>query len=319
MSCISGIANTGQACTELFKVLDYPMVQNTFDSAGNLNTINLETAASDPTYIKGLINHIDPSKRLYPLPKMKNVDVKRESAMTKEWSDKTKSFIEQGIKTFTGIVIDQDGACPKMEGKLNELRGGDKLSVYKVDKSGTLGGAYVLGSENLMRGVQIEKGSIYAVLNDAIDTDVTQINFQFAFSQTEFDKDGIIFLQSENKCPMKNLVGLMDVTMTVVGTPSASQIVVELNTDGGTQVNKTVVTGLDASTAGACFISFNTSTAGKVFDKTLTADNAITVAESPKGTYTLSGTFTSGSTIIVDAVLSGFDFTPITTVAVLIP
>ena len=312
-NCNLGITNTGQACTEAFGVCDFLVAQQTYDSVGNLNGIDTGSGPFDAAFFAALINHVDPSIRWYPLPKMKNIANMRNDPEFKSWDDNSKSFIQQGVRSFMGIAIGTTGAAPQMTGKLDSLRGAG-VSFYMVDKFGNLIGKVDPNNDTLFCGVEAEADTIYSVLGMTVDKDVQQIKFGFDFLQTEMDKELKMIKGSELAASISNLRGLIDVTDNW-SAPSITSFQVKLYTDGGTPLTPVLVKGLVA----ADFVSSVGGSTAKVRDKTASANVSITSVESPAGTYTITGTFPTGHTLILKPVKAGFDFTAVEANVILIP
>ena len=305
-SCLDGIQNLGQACTELFKVHSFLMAQMKFANDGTRNSIDLEQAESDPDYFTDLINHTDASKRLYILPKMREVKSGREASKFKTWANGAKTKLEQGIRAFVGVSIEERGAAPSLIGKLNSLGDSGQVVIYPVDLTGNIRGKKIAGS-TLMYGIDADTGSIDAYLTDADDSEPAQIMFTFNYAITEHDYDLILFLAKYNATVMNELESIMDATITDNGVQTTTHIYVKITTDGGSAGHPTVVTGLVA----ADFISSDTGATSNLYDVDDDSDVAITVTEvsgSP-GSYDIAGTFISGDKINVLCEKAGFEFT----------
>ncbi|CAB4213593.1 hypothetical protein UFOVP1447_67, partial [uncultured Caudovirales phage] len=276
-SCLDGIENLGQACTELFKVHSFLMAQMEFAADGTRNSIDLEQAETDPEYFTDLINETDPSKRLYILPKMREIKSGREASKFKTWANGAKTKLEQGIRAFTGISIEETGAAPSLVGKLNSLGDSGSIVFYPVDLNGNIRGKKWDGYPTLLFGIKPDTGSIDAMLTDADDSEPAQIMFTFNYAVTEKDHELILFMAKYNETNMNELESLMDATITDDGVQTNSDIYVKITTDGGSAGHPTVVTGL----LEADFVSSDTGTAYKVYDVTDGSDVSVTVVETP--------------------------------------
>ena len=94
-TCKQGIANTGTPnCSTSIEVPVKLFVQSLYDSEGNKNMIDLSTIASpedlDNAFFSAMINDSDVSKRLFPFPKMKNVENTRGENRVESFKDGSK-------------------------------------------------------------------------------------------------------------------------------------------------------------------------------------------------------------------------------------
>ena len=145
-TCKQGIANTGTPnCSTSIEVPVKLFVQSLYDSEGNKNMIDL-SVINDPSdldnaFFSAMINDSDKSKRLFPLPKMKNVENTRGENRLETFKDGSKLYIGQGTRTFKALIVGKE-ATPQLAGKLESLRCTD-FGIYMAGQTGSF-----IGSED---------------------------------------------------------------------------------------------------------------------------------------------------------------------------
>lgn len=315
--CLDGVKNTGTPCTTIAKVTNRFITLNTYDSAGNLNEIDLTAGPFDKAYFDARYNDVDPTTRWRPWAPMKNIKDMRNDPEFKTWDDNTKSFIQQGVRSVEGFIIGQD-APPQLVGKIESTRG-IPTSIFAIDKKGNLIGKR--GSDSThFAPVQIEADSIYAIYNKTVDKDINMIKAGFDVANTEFDED--LWIITANIGGLSGLTynlnlsrGLIDAT-SENSAISTTSVRIKLLTDGGDALNPVLVYGLVA----ADFVSSDSGTTAKIYNATDAADVTITTAESPAGTYTLTFSAQTTADVLIPFMLkSGFDFTQVKLNPVVIP
>ena len=304
-NCNTGMVDLGQACVEAFLVPNKLIAVQTYDSTGEPNEID-GTLTLDKAYFIARLNDTDLSKRWQVLPEMKNITDQRANPEFQTWNDGSKSFINQGIREFTGISIGTTGSAPQLEGKLNAMRGVG-VSFFVIDKFGNLQGK-VGSSATKLAPIEAESDTIYAILGKTQDKAVRQIMFGFDFAITEKDSELRMIKASEMAYNPNKLVGVVDVSSETSNITNTS-FTVKLYTDGGSLLTPVLVQGLAITD----FVSSDTDTPSRFYDETDDGDVTITgMTESPAGYYNF--TFTSTpypDYLVVKPVQNGFDFTAV--------
>lgn len=304
-TCKQGISNTGTPnCASALEVPVKLFVQSLYNSTGALNKIDLSTinepADLDEAYFSEWINNPDKSIRLFPLPKMKNVENTRGENRMETFKDGSKFFIGQGTRTFKAWIVGKD-ATPQLAGKLEDLRCTD-FGIYLAGTSGAF-----IGSDaeaGYLKPINIEQDSFTAKYIPATDDAVQKIEITFDFDITEYDKNLRSILAEEMTADVRELRGLLDANVNVVSC-TTTQAVIELYTDFGTALNRIPVEGC----VSADFISSDSLATGKIYDLTDDSDLTVTSVESPVGTYTLSYSGAmSAEELILKVKKNGFDF-----------
>ena len=308
-TCKQGISNTGTPnCSSAIEVPVKLFVQSLYNSTGELNKIDLSTITSpsdlDDAYFQSWINDADKSVRLFPLPKMKNVENSRGENRMETFKDGSKFFIGQGTRTFKGYIVGKD-ASPQLAGQLEDLRCTD-FGIYLAGASGSFIGSDVI--DGYLKPINIEQDSFTARYIPQTDDAVQKIEISFDFDMSEYDKNLRSIIAEEMTCDVRELRGLMDVYVNYVDTTSAF-VEVDLYTIFGTALNRIPVEGLVT----ADFISSSTLATGKLYNVTDDSDETLTAVESSTipGRYTLSiSAVNSNDVLQVFAKKNGFDFTP---------
>lgn len=273
-------------------------------------------------YFDALINYPDPSKRLYPLPAMKNAKDTREKSIFQTWDDGTMSIVQQGPRKFTAMFTSQDkAASAQLKNQLDSITGQNDVGFYALAIDRNLWGALNTSGQLDLR--RIDQGSFEVIYNPGDDKGTSTIEMTFCVHEDE--DDGLIAsiandeMSADLQSTIQRLVGLLDVSpvYSAIGTGGFT---VQLNTLFNTPKNPLTVKGLVAKN----FVSSSTNLPGQVYDITTTADVAVTVAEvlsngRPTGVYVVAGTFSSADHAQPNIVADGYDFTEVNTVPIVIP
>lgn len=312
-NCNVGAKNTGQACVPIIRVQKKLVAVQTYDSTGVLNELDLTAGPFNKTFFDTLTNHPDPSKRWYPLPEMKNISDVRADSYFKEFDDGSKIFINQGIRSFMGLIVASD-APPQMVDKIIGFRG-IGMSIYAIDKEGNLIGKEG-SSSTKFAPIELESDTIDALFVKTIDQDIQQIKVSFDVNINESDSKIRIIQSSELAYNLSQLRGMIDVTSVITGI-STTGFTAKLITDGGTMINPVLHRGLTS----ADFVSSTTGVISKLRNVTDGSDVTITsVVESPAGVYTFAFVAqTSGDVLVLKPVKIGFDETEVIANTILIP
>lgn len=309
-TCKQGIANTGTPnCSTSIEVPVKLFVQSLYDAEGNKNMIDLSTIAGpedlDNAFFSAMINDTDKSKRLFPLPKMKNVENTRGENRLETFKDGSKLYIGQGTRTFKALIVGKE-ATPQLAGKLESLRCTD-FGIYMAGQTGSFIGSDA--TAGYLQPINIDQDSFSAKYMPPTDDAVQKIEISFDFDVTEYDQNLRAIVSEEMTCDVRELRGLLDVYVNYVDVTSAFATV-DLYTDYGTALNRIPVEGLVT----ADFISSSTLATGKIYNVTDDSDESITLtveSSTIPGRYTLSYSGVNSADVLqVYCKKDGFDFTP---------
>jgi hypothetical protein len=307
------MSNTGlPACAPLINVARKIILTPTFDSTGARNKIVL--ADIDEDYFDEQVNAADSSQRWYPLPNVVDVEDKRGDAIMQELSNRSKIFVADGTRTFSGMIWGRDGSTI-LKGIIDTARC-SKFSAYVVDKKGNLIVGEVSDDGTEAYPFLLESDSVVGTPIYATDNTVQGMKLTFDFSQDQ-DDACIRMIQSSDLAGVDLLLleGLRDV-FNAQSILSVTGFVIQFYTKGIEAGKKIPVEGLVITD----FISTVGGATSKVRQTNNTpADIAITsVTEGTganAGKYTIVlPTQTTGDSIDVLVTKAGFSFTAETVV-----
>ena len=237
-TCKQGIANTGTPnCSTSIEVPVKLFVQSLYDSEGNKNMIDLSTIASpedlDNAFFSAMINDSDVSKRLFPFPKMKNVENTRGENRVESFKDGSKLYIGQGTRTFKALIVGKE-ATPQLAGKLESLRCTD-FGIYMAGQTGSFIGSDA--TDGYLQPINIDQDSFSAKYMPPTDDAVQKIEISFDFDVTEYDQNLRAIQAEEMTCDVRELRGLLDVYYNV-NSCTTTTMVIDLYTDFGTEIGR---------------------------------------------------------------------------------
>lgn len=239
--CNVTLANTGVGCTPLMKVVKRPWIMPVRDSLGALNYIDL-AGTLDNTYFAGLINQADSSKRLYPLPEIKNITDARDKPTTFTWKDGTEVFIRTGVRKFEGM-FPPDSASPQLNGTIETFKCGNP-GFFGVDADGTIWGK-ISSDGTKLYPVIMDAQSIAATFTKPTDTEPQMMGLTFNFHPTETDCQlrGLVVTELVGGIDPLSYDGLVNVYAKVISC-TITKLVIKLYDDFGTALNPRTVKNL---------------------------------------------------------------------------
>lgn len=312
-NCNVGATDTGQSCTELMYAAKKFVLQQTYNSVGVLNELDLTAGPFDKTFFDALTNHTDESVRWYPLPEVKNVTNERGDPNMETFDDNSKVFIEETVRAYTALMVGSDSS-PQMCGKINENRGLG-WSLYEIDKAGNLIGK-IGSSSTKFCGRELEGDTLYAGFVASTDKTIQKLKLMFDISINEDDKNIRMIKANELSYDLSKLRGLINVT-SVITNKSTTGFTAKLLTDGGTPINPVLVKGLAITD----FVSSVGGATSRLYNVTDAANVTITsISESPAGVYTFAfAAQTSADVLVLKPLKTGFIFTDVITNTITIP
>jgi hypothetical protein len=272
-----------------------------YDGDGNINYIDLTAGPFDQAFFDARVNESDRTKRWFPLPELKNVVDERAEDIFEEFEDGTRAFVQQGARSFSGMMI---GQSPQILGKIKSARCVE-VGIFVVDNDGNLIGSLLAPDQ--LAPIRLDKESFSARLMKTTDTTVQKIMVNWNFHINEMDENLRMIASNELDYDVKQLRGLLDI-YAEYSSISTTDFTVALYTDYGTPLNPVVDEGLVL----ANFSLFNTTTSLAV---------AITsVVESPDGTYDINfAAQTSGDVLRLTPSKAGRDYTEVIASLITIP
>ena len=303
--CNASLLNSGVPnCVYIPNVTYKLLITPTFDSTGAKNFIDT-TATLDAAFFTDLLNAgrsgattTDEKKRVYPIGAFKNVEDVRGDDVTESFNDTSTAFIQEGSRTFTGLIIDRPS--PTLLGKMKSWRCA-QISAYVVDIDGNI---YGNGSESgKLFPIRLDSETWSPKFMKTADATVAKLQLDFTYSKDEADEDIKMILADETTPDVRDLTGLIDVNAGAASSISTTGFVTELSFDYGSAVNAQTFKG-------AVLADFD------LYNDTQTSAVVITsVTESPDGTYTfVIPSQTSADSMTLNLQKDGFDMTALTVV-----
>jgi hypothetical protein len=285
--CGEGMNNTGLAtCLPAFKKTTGILLVPIFANDGTRNSINMSTTID----MSAKVNHLDKSKRFYPIQDLKDVELPVAETKFKTYKDGSKRKLADGVRSFKAVMPETSSV---LIGKLQGVSC-SKFGVYLVDIDGQLRG---IKDGSLLYPVEI--GGFDAIFKDATDDEVNEGMIQFDFDiLLKISKFWILSTTDLNVNP-NELNGLVDTTLTV-GAITTTGVSISVNSDFGSGVST-----MYAPVVGLLVGDWTLTRTDTNADVPLTS-----VTEGVDGVYALVYTAITGSTVPLKAKIvasSGFE------------
>lgn len=303
-NCNVGLGNTGTPnCVPIQDVTRRLILVPLYANDGSINEYNVASTTFNQVFFDARINDTDASKRWFPLPDIENIEDLRADAIFETLNNGKNIFIQQGTRTFTGVIINQG---PEYLGKL-EQASCVKFGALVIDKSGNLIGNGA-SKEGYLRPIKIDNNTWYPRLAKKTDTESQKVQLNFEWDIVEQDANIRMVSASDITIDLFDLKGLVDIFGSNVTGVSTTGFTIDLKTCYGTMKNVIVVKGLLL----ADFALYNKTTTSAV--------TISSVTESPDGTYAF--TFpaqTSADVLELSVNKNGYDDTELNKVVITIP
>lgn len=264
--CGTGMNNTGLVtCIKGFKKTTGFLIVPILANDGTRNSIDLSTTID----MTAKVQHLDPSKRFYPVNDLKDVELPTAESRFETAKDGSKFKLADGIKSFKATIYEAGSMfASKLQGVSCE-----KYGVYLYDIDGNLRG---VKDGNLLYPVEI--GGWDAIFMDATDDNVSKIQIQFDFDILLKISRYWILSSTDLGVNPNDLLGLVDANLTEVSS-GATSTVVTITSDYGSGLDALPIVGLVT----ADFSGYNDTDSASV---------SVTVAESTTidGQYTITYT-----------------------------
>lgn len=240
-SCETGQQNLGVlGCYDAFESVKKHIRVNTFDSAGNRNSIklsDLEDGKLTDSYILDRLMGIvpgsnpveyDESTKWYITPRTyENVEPSRTDSTYEDFSSGARQLIDTGVKAFQGII-------PKTAGVIaQKMNSGACASIgnFEIDVNGSLKGEMsVDGSE--LYPIAVAQGSFEAIEIDPVEgSSVQRIQITFQYAKTVNEGQLRIISSEDIEVSLLNINGGLTGDLTETGTSSATSFSVVFGID----------------------------------------------------------------------------------------
>jgi hypothetical protein len=287
-NCQGKIGNTGYPNAKPFGVTSGVFLMPLFANDGTRNKIDL-TAVDFKAELLGLLNHVDPSKRIYPFTELRNV-THEEADANYETADNGERFkTRDGIKT---VSFEKWNVTEQYFNKVADNC--VEFGVFLVDVCGNLKGQKE--GDNLYPR-PVNKNSYDAKYIDATADAGAKVMIQMDYKLITSDGDQWMLPASIfTDLDLLSVQGLIDVNFEIIDIISGTSLKVFASMDYGFANEQTPVRALTT----ASFIMKNTTS-----NTSITVSNAVQNPLVP-GEYTLTIASTSASTpVSLSAFLAG--------------
>jgi hypothetical protein len=302
-NCSVVLGNTGLPnCVPIQDVAKRLILVPTFASDGTINEY-ATTTTFNQVFFDARINDADPSKRWYPTPDIENIEDVRADAIFETLNNGKNIFIQQGARTFTGIIVK---GSAEFLGQL-EKNGCTKFSAFVVDKNGNLIGNGVTKT-GYIRPIKIDNNTWYPRLQKKTDTESQKVQLNFEWDIIEKDSNIRMISAVDISIDLFDLKGLVDVLSDGISSITTTGFTAKLKTLYGTLKAPVVVKGL-------VLADFD------LYNKTTSSAIVITsVTETPDGTYAFVFPAQSSADVLELSIdKDGFDSTLLEATAITIP
>lgn len=220
-----------------------------FKSAGTVQSIAAADALTTVywnTHVQRYDNSgalVTADNRWYITPVLENPEDVRAEDTFQEFNSGARYFVREGVRTFTAYIVEK--ATPELLAKIKRF-GCEDMGVLLVDNKGNIIGN---GSEaTKLRFLKINRSSFRATLVKATGGSAVQmIMITFELDRLEEDHDLKMINAADMTVSPFDLNPLIDLTGTVVGTPTTTGFVINLKTSYGSFQNPIGPNGLVAA------------------------------------------------------------------------
>tara|TARA_R110000751_G_scaffold46884_3_gene105081 strand:+ start:1119 stop:2060 length:942 start_codon:yes stop_codon:yes gene_type:complete len=229
--CNTGGGNTGlPSCYGVFDVTKQAILVEYTTPSGDINGIDLSTLTNGvftQADLDARVKDVNPRTRWYATPELKNITDERSDDITEEFEDSSSVFIQEGARSFEGMIIKGD---PVLLGNLKSWRC-LTVGVFFIDKSGNLIGKQT--REGYLDPILLQDDSFSASLIKGTDTTKQKDTIKFDISQLEDDADLRMIEGSKITATLLGVGGLVDVIAETPTGITVDEFVVQLNTPFG--------------------------------------------------------------------------------------
>ena len=265
--CDAGGGNTGRpGCYGVFDVTKKAILVEYKTAAGAVNGIDLSLLTDgvlDTAFLDARIKDVDPKTRWYPTPELKNTVDERDESISEEFEDGSSVFIQEGQRTFEGLIIKGD---PVLVGNMKSWRCVN-MGVFFIDKSGQLIGKVT--RDGYLDPIKIADQTFSIGLVKTTDSTIQKANLKFKVEQFEDDAD--LRMLDNASADLLGAEGLIDVVSEASTGIVATGFATQLNTDYGGLTSKVAAEGMEVSD----FEMFNETTSSAVVITSVTESATI--------------------------------------------
>jgi len=303
--CDTGGGNLGRPnCFGVFDVTKQAILVEYYTPSGAVNGIDISLLSAggvlDQAFLDSKVKDLNSKTRWYPTPELKNITDERADDITEEFEDTSSVFIQEGARTFNGLIIKGD---PVLLGNLQSWRC-LTVGVFFIDKSGNLIGKQTRAG--YLDPILLQDESFSPALIKGTDTTKQKNSIKFIVSQLENDANLTMIEGAKITANLLGVSGLIDVFAETPTNITTTGFDVVLNTGFGGITSPIVAEGLTASD----FSIFNETTQLAVVPTSVTEVSAgnytfVIPAQTSLDVLTVSNT-------LISPLTKNYDLTPFT-------
>jgi hypothetical protein len=228
--CSSGQSNTGDDGQQLFGTTVAKYMFSTIAADGTRNGIDLNAASLGQELISK-VNHVDPTKRFYPIYELKNVAPEKADPTMWTADDGYEVKLLDGIKKQNHLLV---GVSPQFYNKVKSMCGAQ--SEILVDDCGNLQGAKDSKTGDTLYGRRVNNLSYNADFSGKTNSDPSQVMMSYQYSRIDGDnKLWLIPASAFSTFDPLDLLGMLDVNLTATPLTNTT-IQIDATFDYGTAV-----------------------------------------------------------------------------------
>lgn len=237
--CSEALQNFGTSRgNKKFKVPVAVLLQETFNSTGELNGLDLTNPAIKAQILADL-NQKDPSKRLFPIVDIDNVEPENEGAQFETMGNGKRKKTREGITTMTLTFANE--ASHQMFARVDAVC--SHVSMYLIDSCGNLLG---VKSGNLFSGRRLDKESYNTELETPTNDAVQKIMINFDWYDRNDQKNQWLITAEEIGADFTKVRAMIDVIVNVSAVTTTGATITP-KFPFGTALELDVVKGLQLS------------------------------------------------------------------------
>jgi len=230
-ACNTGGGNTGRpSCFPVFDVTKQAILVEYYKSDGSINGIDLSLLTGgvlNQTFLNERIKDVNPKLRWYPTPELKNIVDERAEDIVESFEDTSSVFIQEGARSFEGLIIKGD---PILLGNLKSWRCLG-MGVFFIDKAGNLIGKQTRAG--YLDPIRVQDESFSASLIKGTDTTKQKASVKFIVSQLESDANLMMIEATKVTANLLGVGGLVDVVSETPTNVTTTGFDVQLDTTFG--------------------------------------------------------------------------------------
>jgi len=275
-TCAIGGGNTGRpSCFPIFDVAKQIILLEYFKQDGTVNGIQLSTLTNgeiDQAFLDSKFRANSSRDRWYPTPELKNIVNERADDIEEEFEDTSSVFIQEGARSFEGMIVKGD---PVLLGNLQKWRC-LTVGIYIIDKSENLIGK--MDRDDWLDPIRLQDESFSPGFMFGTDTTKQKNRIKFKVSALEKDSNLRMIESSKITGNLLGSGGLLDVFGGAFSNTLTTAFDVQLNTGFGGVTSEVAAEGMAATD----FSLFNETTQLPVVILT------VTESASTPGLYTFT-------------------------------